>query len=122
MLTGMTTRMRISGKAIEPGDPRSKVAWKALWLRDPVFDGVEYRELIHPNRKTENNGEIQNIHTLFRREFELPGPVRQATLYVTADDCYKLYVNGEFIGGCDIITQMHEAGELKDLLAEAKEN
>jgi monothiol glutaredoxin len=29
-------------------------------------------------------------------------------------------VNGEFIGGCDIVTQMHESGELKDLLAEAK--
>ena len=33
----------------------------------------------------------------------------------------QLYVNGEFIGGCDIITQMHKDGELKDLLAEAKE-
>lgn len=33
----------------------------------------------------------------------------------------QLYVNGEFIGGCDIVTQMHESGELKDLLSEAKE-
>ncbi len=33
----------------------------------------------------------------------------------------QLYVNGEFIGGCDIVMQMHESGELKDLLAEAKE-
>jgi len=32
----------------------------------------------------------------------------------------QLYVNGEFIGGCDIITQMAESGELKELLAEAK--
>jgi monothiol glutaredoxin len=32
-----------------------------------------------------------------------------------------LYVNGEFIGGCDIITQMHESGELKEVLAEVKE-
>lgn len=32
----------------------------------------------------------------------------------------QLYVNGEFIGGCDIITQMHESGELKEVLAEAK--
>lgn len=28
----------------------------------------------------------------------------------------QLYVNGEFIGGCDIVTSMHEAGELKELL------
>jgi len=28
----------------------------------------------------------------------------------------QLYVDGEFIGGCDIITEMHGAGELFDLL------
>mmetsp|Transcript_96404 Transcript_96404/g.278271 ORF Transcript_96404/g.278271 Transcript_96404/m.278271 type:complete len:150 (+) Transcript_96404:1038-1487(+) len=32
----------------------------------------------------------------------------------------QLYVNGEFIGGCDIILQMHESGELADLLKETK--
>ena len=30
----------------------------------------------------------------------------------------QLYVKGEFIGGCDIIKEMFENGELKDLLAE----
>ena len=30
----------------------------------------------------------------------------------------QLYVKGEFVGGCDIIRQMFEAGELKTLLAE----
>jgi monothiol glutaredoxin len=34
----------------------------------------------------------------------------------------QLYVNGEFVGGCDIVTQMHEAGELQELLAKAKED
>jgi monothiol glutaredoxin len=33
----------------------------------------------------------------------------------------QLYVNGEFIGGCDIVTSMHESGELKDLFAEVPE-
>lgn len=32
----------------------------------------------------------------------------------------QLYVNGEFIGGCDIIMSMHQNGELESLLA--KEN
>lgn len=27
----------------------------------------------------------------------------------------QLYVKGEFIGGCDIVTAMHEAGELQEL-------
>lgn len=30
----------------------------------------------------------------------------------------QLYVGGEFIGGCDIVTSMHESGELKELLEE----
>lgn len=28
----------------------------------------------------------------------------------------QLYIKGEFIGGCDIVTQLHEAGELQKLL------
>mmetsp|Transcript_15270 Transcript_15270/g.43312 ORF Transcript_15270/g.43312 Transcript_15270/m.43312 type:complete len:191 (-) Transcript_15270:326-898(-) len=30
----------------------------------------------------------------------------------------QLYVNGDFVGGCDIITEMHKSGELKELLAD----
>jgi monothiol glutaredoxin len=29
----------------------------------------------------------------------------------------QLYVNGEFVGGCDIIREMYQAGELQPLLA-----
>ena len=28
----------------------------------------------------------------------------------------QLYVQGEFIGGCDIVTEMYERGELQDML------
>ena len=28
----------------------------------------------------------------------------------------QLYVNGEFIGGCDILMEMHNDGELKEVL------
>ncbi|HIC29599.1 MAG TPA: Grx4 family monothiol glutaredoxin [Rhodospirillales bacterium] len=28
----------------------------------------------------------------------------------------QLYVKGEFVGGCDIVREMHESGELKKLL------
>ena len=31
----------------------------------------------------------------------------------------QLFVDGELIGGCDIITEMHSTGELKELLTEA---
>jgi monothiol glutaredoxin len=33
----------------------------------------------------------------------------------------QLYVDGEFIGGCDIIRDMHESGELKELLQSKEE-
>jgi len=32
----------------------------------------------------------------------------------------QLYVNAEFIGGCDIISELHEDGELEELLAPFK--
>ncbi|HLB80746.1 MAG TPA: Grx4 family monothiol glutaredoxin [Dongiaceae bacterium] len=28
----------------------------------------------------------------------------------------QLYVKGEFVGGCDIVREMHETGELRELL------
>ena len=31
----------------------------------------------------------------------------------------QLWVKGELVGGCDIITEMHEAGELQSLLDQA---
>ncbi|MGH6984518.1 MAG: Grx4 family monothiol glutaredoxin [Stellaceae bacterium] len=30
----------------------------------------------------------------------------------------QLYVKGEFVGGCDIVSEMYENGELKQVLAE----
>jgi monothiol glutaredoxin len=31
----------------------------------------------------------------------------------------QLYVNGKFVGGCDIVTEMHESGELANELKAA---
>ena len=31
----------------------------------------------------------------------------------------QLFVNGELIGGCDIITELHEAGDLQEILDSA---
>ena len=32
----------------------------------------------------------------------------------------QLYINGEFVGGCDIVKEMFEKGELKKLLEDKK--
>lgn len=34
----------------------------------------------------------------------------------------QLYVNGELIGGCDITLELYESGELKEMLASAKQS
>ncbi|MEH6616858.1 MAG: glutaredoxin domain-containing protein, partial [Porticoccus sp.] len=33
----------------------------------------------------------------------------------------QLWINGELIGGCDIVTEMHAKGELVDLVKEASQ-
>ena len=32
----------------------------------------------------------------------------------------QLYVKGKFVGGCDIVAEMHQSGELEDLLTPLK--
>ena len=34
----------------------------------------------------------------------------------------QLYVDGELVGGCDIVTEMHETGELEPIVKEAAKN
>ena len=29
----------------------------------------------------------------------------------------QVFINGEFIGGCDIVTEMHDSGELKNIIS-----
>ena len=31
----------------------------------------------------------------------------------------QVFINGELIGGCDIVTEMHEAGELQTVISDA---
>ena len=31
----------------------------------------------------------------------------------------QVYVSGDLIGGCDIVTEMHESGELKPIIQDA---
>ena len=46
------------------------------------------------------------------------GEVRQGIKeYANWPTIPQLYLNGEFIGGCDILKEMYQAGELQQLLA-----
>jgi len=46
---------------------------------------------------------------------ELRDGVKQFSSWPTVP---QLYVKGEFVGGCDIITEMYQSGELETLLTE----
>ena len=49
----------------------------------------------------------------------LSNPIMRAAMkeYSNWPTFPQLYVRGEFVGGCDIATQMHQSGELATLLA-----
>jgi len=34
----------------------------------------------------------------------------------------QVFIDGQFVGGCDIVTEMHQSGELKQLLEKAAES
>ena len=44
---------------------------------------------------------------------EIRGAIKEYSDWPTIP---QLYINGEFVGGCDIITEMHENGELEKLI------
>jgi len=62
------------------------------------------------------------ILDMFDREYETVDVLADATLregikaYGQWPTIPQLYVNGELIGGCDIVTELYESGELFDLL------
>jgi monothiol glutaredoxin len=50
--------------------------------------------------------------------FENPEIVPGLVEYASWPTLPQCYVRGEFIGGCDILTEMYQSGELKQLLGE----
>lgn len=51
------------------------------------------------------------------RENDLRSGMKAYSQWVTFP---QLYIDGEFVGGCDIVISMHENGELKPILEKVK--
>ncbi|WP_429312032.1 family 78 glycoside hydrolase catalytic domain [Paenibacillus mucilaginosus] len=74
--------------------------WKADWLTAPEFGGLAplsllYKELGGPP-PAGHPPELRNYHMLLRKTFECGRLPKEAVLDISADDNYKLYINGSF--------------------------
>src|SRR5271163_4487974 len=63
---------------------------------------------------------LQTLETPFAAVDILPDPRIREELSAISNwpTIPQLFVDGELIGGCDIVTEMYESGELAELLAE----
>lgn len=63
---------------------------------------------------------LKNLHVDFQaidvmQDMELREGIKLFTNWPTIP---QLYVKGEFVGGCDIVKEMYQSGELQSLLVE----
>ena len=71
----------------------------AKWITNKEFCAFEPINVFHKENddvKIPGNEAYQNKHILFRRTFSLP-EFGKAILRISADDYYKLYINGRFV-------------------------
>lgn len=69
------------------------------WITDRAFALLEPRNVFHRQLEWVDLSAAgnENSHILFRKRFRLEKGAECAKLYITADDCYKLYLNGVFV-------------------------
>lgn len=73
--------------------------FKGKWITDSKFINLAPRNVFH--RQLERLDlpcdEQRNRHILYRKTFVIKNSFKSATLYISADDYYKLYINGRFV-------------------------
>ena len=69
------------------------------WISDSTFASLEARNVFH--RQLEplalDCSEHRNRHILFRKTFSVTSDFSDAKIFISADDYYKLYINGRFV-------------------------
>lgn len=73
--------------------------FKGKWITDNEFYNLEPRNIFHKqlDKIKFDCSEHRNRHVLFRKKFSLQSTDKNAKIYITADDYYKLYINGSFV-------------------------
>ncbi|MFA7172187.1 MAG: family 78 glycoside hydrolase catalytic domain [Kiritimatiellia bacterium] len=69
----------------------------AQWLRDPRFANEPILGIFDVHKKKSKDAKLKNIHTYFRKSFNLIQTPKKAVLRFTADDYAKIFLNGKFI-------------------------
>lgn len=69
------------------------------WITDGEFASLKARNVFHRQLEKVNLpcDEHLDCHILFRRRFTLESRPDKAEVFISADDYYKLYINGEFV-------------------------
>ena len=81
------------------------------WITDEEFCNLEPRNVFHRQLDVKTfSEEHANSHVLFRKKFNLDIKPSQATIFITADDYYKLYINGRLVGEADYGTGSFKNG------------
>jgi len=72
--------------------------FQGVWITSQEFAGLEPVQVFHRQLdKVEiKSVGLQNAHILFRKKFETEAGKR-TFIYISADDYYKLYINGTFV-------------------------
>ena len=71
--------------------------FQGKWISDGVMAVTEPRNVFHRQLDKIKLPEDpnQNRHILFRKKFDLESLPKDARIYISADDYYKLYINGD---------------------------
>lgn len=69
------------------------------WITDDEFCNLPPRNVFHRQLKPIDLpcDEHRNRHILFRKKFIIEKDIQKAQIFITADDYYKLYINGNFV-------------------------
>ncbi|MCZ8517162.1 alpha-L-rhamnosidase N-terminal domain-containing protein [Paenibacillus filicis] len=76
--------------------------WQSGWITAEAFAKLEPIPVLRKARQkaepSAHREELKHHHMLVRKTFSVKKPAESAWIDLTADDYYKLYVNGEFVG------------------------
>lgn len=79
---------------------KTDVFSSAKWITTEDFaflDPIDIFSMQMEKREIPRNEKLQNYHVTMMKRFSLKN-IANATINITADDYYKLYINGEFVG------------------------